>query len=337
MNQRTKIDDVARMAGVSPRTVSRVINGLPNVSRKAREAIEAAIADLDYRPDFAARALASSRSFFIGVIGPPISSDYFSGLHAALIAACRERGLHAVIEQVSRDGDPVAEQIGRIVRQIHFAGIVMMSLDDHVQPAVAIAKSAGVPMVAISSNPVIGQEKAIRAGEQQGEILLADHFWELGHRRFAVGRIAAAHFDRGKTFRRRLLELGADPAEIVDFPIDWHLPGLEAGRRLGAQILATSKRPTALFALNDEVAAGATGHFLSAGLSVPVDISVAGFDDSPIAQAIWPALTTIRQPVEAMAREAVSWLLEGSEAQPGVRTLPVDLVVRGSTADAPTG
>jgi LacI family transcriptional regulator len=336
MNGRSKIEDVARHAGVSPRTVSRVVNDLPNVSRKAREAVELAISELDFRPHFAARALASSRSFFIGIISPNIDSDYFRGLYSMLITECREKGYYPIIEQVSGSDEAIIEQITRSARDVQFAGLVLLSYSPQIEALDAFSRAANIPMVAITSNTPHTGGFTIQADEAQGEVLLADYFWSGGHRTFGVGCIGVAQFTRGTAFRNRLIALGADPSNIIEYPVDWHYTGLEAGRRLGTDVMRGQLRPTAVFALNDEVAAGAIGHFHSIGMDVPADISVAGFDDSSVAQATWPTLTTVRQPIKAMAQAAIEWLIDDQrQSVPALQTLPVELVVRGSTGPYP--
>lgn len=337
MNNRVTIDDVARLANVSPRTVSRVINDLPNVSRKARAAIERAISELEYHPNFAARALASSRSFFIGVFCPDVSSSYFLEMNAALVAACRKRGYHPVIEQLSTDNGDIAAQVARSMREVQFAGVVVLSIPPDQFGISALASAADIPLISISHFVSPMSEASITADDAHGETMLADHLWDLGHRRFGMPFIEASiNFRRGGGFADRLAALGCDPDDIIRYPINWRAPALDIGGSLAAEMLEQGNLPTALFALSDDVAASAISHFLTAGLTVPGDISVAGFDDTQLARAIWPQLTTICQPVEAMAHAAVDWLLDKNRpVGGGQKKMPVNLLIRASTGPAP--
>ncbi len=333
MNERARLDDVARLAGVSPRTVSRVVNRLPNVSRKARASVEQAISALDYRPNFAARALASSRSCFVGIVIPTSSSGYFLSFQAAIMAACRDRGLHPIFEQVPPDGADLVDQLTQTLREINLAGLILLPEALRVPGLREFVHRTSLPCVAISPYASEPDMAVIGADAHHGEVALADLFWQQGHRRFAVGRVdLEVPFVRGAAFKARLQELGATPDDVLEFSLGTDLPPLEVGRRLGEDIVGTINRPTAVFALNDEVAAGAMGYFLTVGLDIPRDIAVAGFDDSPIAQATWPPLTTVRQPIEAMARTAVKWIATpAQDGEPRARMLPVELIVRGST------
>lgn len=336
MTNRVTIDDVATRANVSPRTVSRVINNLPNVSQKSRIAIENAIAELNFHPNFAARALASSRSFFIGIFSPAVSSSYFLEMTATLVAACRKRGYHPVIEQLSTENGDIAEQVGRAMREVRFAGIIVLSIPPDQFGISEKASAAEIPLISISHFVSALGEASISVDVVEAETLLADHLWALGHRRFGVPIMEQmSNFNRGEHFIDRLLALGCTIADIVRYPINWRVPALDVGANLAAAVVAQGDMPTALFALSDDVAASAISHFLTAGIQVPGDISVAGFDDTQLARSIWPQLTTINQPVEAMADAAVDWLLdENRHMGGGPQTMPVKLVVRASTGPA---
>lgn len=334
MSQPVTIDDVARRAGVSPRTVSRVLNNLPNVSRKARSAIDAAIAELDYHPNLAARALASARSFFIGVMCPAVSGSYFFEINAALVAACRLRGYHPVIEQLSTKNGDVGDQVARSMREVRFAGLIVLSIPSDEFGIRDLAEAAGIPLINITHFVSTKDGASISANDAEGEAMLADHLWGLGHRRFGVPFMEGLpNFRRGAAFVERLSVLGCNSLDIMRYPINWRAPALEIGRTLATDMMQQGNMPTALFALSDDVAASAMGTFHEAGVKIPEDISIAGFDDMQLARAVWPQLTTVRQPLDAIAQAAVDWVLDANRPDAGAHyELPVELVIRGSTA-----
>lgn len=332
MNRRVTLDHVARRCGVSGKTVSRVINGEPYVSEKVRASVELAIAELDYRPNVAARSLASAKSFVIGVLSPRLESAYYRRLHAQILNACRERGYHMLIEQLELD-HTYMDQVRRFVSEMRFDGLLLAPGVADSDEVMGFLKEGSVRGVAISPRSGSVAELIVCADEEQGEEDLADELWSLGHRRFAIATPPAHwRFCRGEAFVRRLLALGAEPRAMVSYPFDSTVPGLEGGRRMASDILGQQDRPTALFAASDELAAGAVGHFLTQGLTIPGDISVVGFDDDEIAHAVWPALTTVRMPLEAMIENAMT-LLVGSERNATTARLvsPISLIVRGSS------
>jgi LacI family transcriptional regulator len=337
MAGKSTLEDVARQAGVSIKTVSRVVNGEPHVSQRVRETVEHAIAELNYRPNAAARALASGRSLIIGMLSPALGGTYYRRLNSEVLGACRERGYHLLIEQLNLDARASITQVNRFTSGMHLDGVLLAPGVSDSTEILDVIRSANIRAVAISPRATTA-DLIVTADEAQGERELADAFWALGHRRFAIAQPPAFwRLTRGEAFARRLMELGAGKHGITYFPFDWRIPALEGGRRMAIDILASNPRPTAVFAASDELAAGAIGLCLTHGVNVPAEISIAGFDDDEIAQATWPALTTIRQPLGEMIGRAMD-LLVGNERAIGKLTIncPVQLVMRGSVAANPS-
>lgn len=336
--KKVTLDDVARQCGVTAKTVSRVVNGEPHVSARVREAVEQAIAELGYRPNAAARSLASTKSYLIGMLSPRMKSAYLNRLHGEVLSASGQRGYHLIVEQLDLAAELYIPQLRTFLSQMSLDGLVLAPGLGDVPELNTLIAEAGVRSVAISprttTHPLI-----VNADEEQGERDLADHLWSLGHRFFAIAQPPAFwRFTRGEAFARRLRELSVEPGQIMLFPIDWTVPGLEGGRRMAIDILAARQRPTAMFAASDEIAAGAIGLFLTRGVDVPGKISVAGFDDDDIAQACWPALTTIRQPLDAMVENAMTLLIgdRKGNVEANIRC-SVEIVSRASTGPAPLG
>ena len=329
--------DVARRAGVSIKSVSRVINKEPHVSPKLREKVEAAIATLDYVPDTAARSLAGSRSFTIGVLFDNPSPNYTMKMLMGAYAACIDNSYHLRIDSLdsSRDQATVLAQLDAILRHSRSDGFVLtppltdnaLVLDFLEQRGVAYARIA----------PVLdpGRSPSVQIDDAGASADVAQMLWDRGHRRFGLINGRGDHGAAGTRragFLGRLREL--NPDVIVSeatggFSFDG---GIAAGREL----LSARKHPTAFFAANDDMAAGLMVACAEMGLVVPRDVSVVGFDDSWVAMSVWPYLTTVYQPIEEMAREAATMLIarHRSENLNVQAWLPYRIVERASVGPA---
>jgi LacI family transcriptional regulator len=329
------LEDVARKVGVSGKTVSRVVRGEANVSLNLRAAVESAIAELGYRPNLAARSLASARSNLIGALSPKVESGYFHLVHAHLGRACSKSGHHLIVEQVDIDSPGVQAQVEKLLAEVRFAGVVLL-------PGVAqsamindLLDKADIPCLAFGTTQLARPRLTVVMDEAAGERALADHLWQQGHRRYGIAMAPEnEQYPRGKFFHERLLQLGADLADITRIDIDIWQPAMETGRQFALAIIASKAEPTALFAFNDDVAAGAINVLLTMGINVPADISVVGFDDSDTAKAIWPPLTTIRQPIAMMAQEAITMIARNAAAEPREIICTTEIIIRQSTAPA---
>lgn len=323
------IDDVARLAGVSPKTVSRVVNAEDHVSETTMLAVQKAIAALDYRPNQAARSLAASRSFLIGLIGMRLDAYIFYSMHSSGIRACRERGLHLIVEELETIDSKSLQRLESSLRQMRFEGVIVSQISD--QPEILeLLERLNIPYVRIAPTTDHERSDSVTSDVEQGLKLLAEHIWNLGHRRIAV---ASPGRRWGNIMQDELIALGCAPANIQTMPVSWQKPPLEAGHELAAALLSQTERPTAIYAFNDEIAAGVISYALAHGISVPRDLSVAGFDNADMAQAIYPTLTTVHQPFDEMVRAAVKLLTEPAEdGKPRQIVCPVQLVIRDSTA-----
>ena len=322
----TTITDVAARAGVSMKTVSRVLNNEAHVRPALRERVLAAMQHLDYRPNLAARQLAANRSFLISLLIYGTSSSYASNLIVAAASECRRHGYHLVSETFdeSETGEDV---VRRVTTNLRPDGIILpppLCNDDRILAAI---ERGGTPLVRLAGT-----------GDHYGQLVevhdravshdLVAHLISLGHRRIAFVTPAPGHgaaAERTLGYRDALHDAGLpfDPSIVVDGDFSF-ASGARAFERLAAQ----SDRPTAIFAANDGMALGAMAAAQHHGLRVPDEIAIAGFDDSPGSRMVFPALTTVRQPIAEMARTAVLALIGRNSALPELRH---ELIVRGST------
>lgn len=326
------IIDVAERAGVSWKTVSRVMNGEANVKAETAARVTAAMAALDFHPNNAARALKSTRSYLLGAVSDNLSAHYYTALSRGGARACAAHGYHLALEEIDLADPGLLDEFERRLRRARFDGMFLPPpVGDH-GPLLDLLDARGVPYVRLAPATDVARSDSVFADDASGVAALARHLWDLGHRRFGVVRGPAGHGAsraRLDSFLAEIARLGGDPAAVAlgqgDFSPD-------SGRLAGLELLRRADRPTAVFACNDEMAAGVIAAAGELGLRIPGDVAVAGFDDSTVADLVWPRLTTVRQPIEDLAAIAVEMLIERDAAgRPRRRICPVELVVRAST------
>jgi DNA-binding LacI/PurR family transcriptional regulator len=326
--------DVARLAGVSQKTVSRVLNGERYVSDEARRRVLEAAEELGYRLNNAARALASGRTRSIGVVTLGTALYGPASLLIGIERAARDAG-YALRVVNTLEGDPggVVGAVESLLEQGVDGIVVSEPIDEG-----AVPLSVDVPVLVLGAPAAFGGPRAVATGV--GAELLAraatEHLLALGH--MTIHHLAGpqrwfAARDRLAGWRSALTAYGREqPAVLVG---DWSAAsGYAAGREL-----ACDSDVTAVFAANDDMAIGLIRALVEAGLRVPDDVSVVGFDDIPVAAYVTPPLTTVRQPFDAVAHEGLRLLVQAIEKPdvelPPANDPPVDLVLRASTAPPP--
>ncbi|PXA85937.1 alanine racemase [Nostoc sp. 3335mG] len=329
------ITDVADAAGVSIKTVSRVFNDEPNVRPLTRERVLKAAADLDYHPNVAARSLAGRRSFLIGLAYENPSPNYVVDLQSGALERLHGERYRLLVLPFD-DAAAASGKMQAIARASGLDGMVLAPplCDD---PAtVAELEACGLPYSRIAPSSGGSQAPDVAMDDRAATRALIDHLVELGHKRIAIVRGDPTHASAAARYEGYCAGLEAHGLSIVP---EFEVPGaytFASGYEAGKALLALAERPTAIFASNDDMAAGVMNAAQEAGLTIPGDLSVAGFDDSNIASVVWPRLTTIHQPIRDMAREATGALLALIEHEETVphQMLPFQLVVRGSTGPA---
>lgn len=323
------IIDVAREAGVSFKTVSRVLNGEPNVRLPTRERVLAAAERLGYRANQHARSLRAGQSRLIGVFFGQLSRNYLSELQIGALERANEEGFSIVFESLKHGEDGAL----RLRGQAELAGAVLvppLTEDDALMQQLS---EAGTPYVRLSHTDAAGETGRVSMDDTAAAAAMTEHLIGLGHRRigFIAGPPSHPQAQLRETgYRQGLAAHGIDAEEtlIVEGRFDFE-SGLAAARAL----LSLAEPPTAIFASNDDMAAAVLGYAYRAGIRVPDQLSVAGFDDTPLATTVSPALTTIYQPGREMASLAVSMLLDRhSDGRDPHKVMPFRLVVRESTA-----
>jgi LacI family transcriptional regulator len=324
------IKDVAREARVSVASVSRALNGGRGVTAETSERIREAAARLRYMPHAAARMLITRRSHTIGALLPDLYGEFFSELIRGIDLAARARGLHLLVSS-SHDG---AEDAAAALRSMQgrVDGLLIMSA--HLDTAFLHANlPASVPAVLLNSAVKSKTYSVLNIDNFGGARAMVQHLLDAGHTRVAHIAGPASNFDaqqREQGYRAAMAAgASAEPLNIIagDFTE-------EAGYLAGQQLLAQKKRPVAVFAANDMMAVGCMYAFRNAGLDVPRDIALAGFDDIPIARYVTPTLSTVRVRIADLGRSALEHLAELLESPgqtpPFVHTLGCEIVIRES-------
>lgn len=331
--KRPTLDDVARLVGVSGKTVARVINGEPGVGEAMRARVMAVVEQIGYQANVSARALASSRTFRIGILSSAITRFFMTQIYRGVSDVCLARGYQMVLRELEGNTPEELVDLERQLRANPLDGLfVAAPLSDN-HALLDMLDRLKIRYVRHSPIDDVDRSDAVFADDVAGASALARHLWDLGHRRFGILRGPHFHLAgrlRHDAFRDQLLALGADPAEIN--AVMWERPQDQdtAGFAETARLLAHPSRPTAISAFNDELAAGALAQGHQMGLSLPRDLAVVGYGNAEFARLTWPPLTTVRQPNREMAICAVEWLTSAPVTAVRQQAFPIELVYRAS-------
>lgn len=334
--KRANISDVARVAGTSRKTVSRVINNEPNVHASTRKQVLNAIAALKYRPLTSARSLATNRSFMVGLLYDNRSPSYIMEVQAGVLEACEAQHYSMTVQPLVSASPDFVERVDDILTRHRPDGLILTPpITDHAALLKSLRKS-GTPFASISP---LHPEKQVGVilREREAAAAMVAHLVSLGHTRIAhiVGDLEHG----AGVWRLAGYRDGMKRAGLKENPL-YKVQGrfsFESGVAAARKLLALRKRPTAIFAGDDDMAVGTIWAASEAGLSVPGDISICGFDDTNIATQVWPPLTTVHQPVQEMARRATEELLRLvlGKGEASMVELDYEMRIRASTGPKP--
>jgi len=307
--KRPTINDVARVAAVSKKTVSRVINQSPFVREETRTRVNAVIADLGFTPDLQARGLAFRRSFLVGMIYDNPSPNYVVNMQQGVLDALRGSGLELVVHPCQRTAPTVVSDIRTFVERQKLFGVILPPSMSEYERVIEVLRMLDCPYVRIASVSLDTPGSMLVTNDHLGAAEAGRYLADLGHRR--IGFISGpalfrSSAERGGGFRRALAERGLtlDDRYVAEGAYTFE-SGVEAAQRL----LAIDPPPTAIFAGNDEMALGVFKVARDLGMEIPRDLSVVGYDDLPMASRVWPNLTSVRLPIRDMGRMAAERLL----------------------------
>ncbi|KQN01478.1 LacI family transcriptional regulator [Sphingobium sp. Leaf26] len=334
------INDIARMAGVSKKTVSRVINRSPLLNQDTRDKVEAIIRDTGYVPNPQARALALGRNFLIGLVYDNPNAQMILSMQKGILEALHGTEFELVIRPVDRGSNLVMDDIKSFVTRQRLFGVVILPPMSENDALARMLDEEGCRYVRMGSAVLDDAEHMVASNDREAVADAVRHLIAQGHRR--IGLIAGPHGFRSAQERREGFELALREAGI-SLPRSLIADGqytFESGLSASESLLDLSPRPTAIFASNDEMAAGVLYAARLRDIAVPEQLSIIGFDDTPVTTRVWPPLTTVRWPIVAMGRAAALKLIgtaigEGSEVnEPSM--FSSTLIRRGSVAPPAT-
>jgi len=327
-----RLRDIAEQIGVSVNTVSRALTGKPDVNPETRARIAALAAQLGYTPNFLARSLLRGRSHTIGLVVTDCTDPFYATLIRAAEHALSQGGFGLLLA-TSNESSGKEKQALDMLRERRVDGLLFTPVDvgaPHVREALA----SDLPIVLLSRRPAGHPGPFIGIDNQAGAVLLIRHLLDLGHRRIAhVTRSdrASSAGERLAGYRAALEAAGIAPSDALVHQAE---PNVAGGRGAAEWLMALDPRPTAVFTYNDAQAVGLILAAQAAGLRVPQDLSVAGFDDIELSSLIQPRLTTVAQPIEEIGSRGARMVIGMIQGKPSTRPVvltPV-LVARESTA-----
>lgn len=336
--RRATIVDVAKLAGVSIKTVSRVTNSEPNVRPEVRQRVAVAISRLGYRPMQSARGLAARRSGLLAMAYGNATPGYLIRVQHAARQCCEEAGYRLLLHPCDHRDPRLPGELVQLAGKLRLEGLLLVPPVSHDEAVIAALQSAGVPFSLLAPQRAPEGACAVLLDDERGGTALASYLIDLGHRRIgfvrghpdhAASRARLAGFQRAM----RKASLPVDAALVVEGDFTF-----ESGRTAGAELLDRRTRPSAIIACNDDMAAGVIAAAHDRGLDIPASLAVCGFDDTPLASMLWPPLTTMHQPIGELSTAATRLLIEhihSGRVPAGAVTLRHELVVRASTAGMP--
>jgi LacI family transcriptional regulator len=336
IDMNVRIEDVARVAGVSMKTVSRVLNNEPNVKEHTRQRVQAAVAKLNYKPHPSARSLAGQKSYMIALLYDNPSANYLMEIMSGVLEACEASHYNMMLQPLLYRSSNFLQSVKAWISHSRFDGLVLTPPITDDPALIKWLNESQIPYSSVS--PKVKKDCiGVTLDERRAAREIVEHLVSLGHRRIAHIK---GHPDHGASgwrlagYREGLAKAGIplDPKLVVDGEFSF-----DSGVTSARQILNLKRPPTAVFAANDDMAAGVISVAYERGLSIPRDISICGFDDTPMSRQISPSLTTIRQPSQDMGRVATFELLKAiRDPQAGEMVrMPFALKLRSSTGAAP--
>ncbi|MCF2949592.1 LacI family DNA-binding transcriptional regulator [Paraglaciecola aquimarina] len=333
---KSTINDVAREAGVSKRTVSRVINGSPSVGQATRERIDAVIKELNFQPDKQARGLASKKSYLLGLIYDNPDALYIDQVQRGCLTVCTNLGYELVVHPCHWQEDDFVEDCLNFISRSNVDGVLILPPVSESKKLASALRANNHPYVRIASADLDDHANIVISNEREAMQDIAEHLVSLGHKDIAMisgPSPFCSSRERLEGFTDSLKKLN------IDLPAHRVIEGqnsYESGLEIAKNIFSGTDLPTAIFANNDEMAAGVIRVASDLGIKIPEQVSLAGFDDNIFASRIIPSLTTLRRPVQEISVVATKKLIQAinpqNKAVEQTTVIKPYLITRESTA-----
>ena len=326
------INDVARLSGVSKKTVSRVINRSPLLNQATREKVEAVIAELGYVPNPQARALALRRNFLLGLIHDNPNAQMVLNFQEGVLDAIKDTEFALVVRPVDRKSPRLLDDVRAFIEVQRPYGVLILPPVSENDAIADLCRELGCNYVRMGSARLDDGAHLVESNDRQAVGHAIDYLADMGHCR--IGFVAGPEGfrsarEREAGFDEAVTRLGLDSTATLKSAGNYTF---ESGHAAGVRLLGNAPRPTAIFASNDEMAAGVLHAARERGITVPDELSIVGFDDTSIAAHIWPPLSTVRWPIASMARSAALKLVDPAAADEQPSLFLSDLIPRASAA-----
>ncbi|MBT8106750.1 MAG: LacI family transcriptional regulator [Gammaproteobacteria bacterium] len=334
------INDVAAQAGVSKRTVSRVINNSDKVNEQTRLKVQAVIDELNYSPSSQARGLAAKRSFLLGLIYD-VPTLFINDVQKGILSVCHDEGYDIVVHPCEFGSDKLLNDVRRFVNRSKVDGVIMLPPVSEIHELGKLLDDIGVPYVRFSSEQSKQPWRLVVTNYVPAVTEMTNHLVQLGHR--SIGFISGPK-DNISSQKRQESFVNALATHGLELNDEFIVEGAftyESGTGAAEELLSKKDRPTAIFAANDEMAFAVMNVANAMGITVPDDLSVVGFDGTAFATFVIPSLSTIRRPSREMAglaaRKLLALINEGEDAARAFESMvSPQFVPRESTGPAPT-
>lgn len=338
---RATLDDVAELAGVSIKTVSRVVNKEPNVRVATQEKVNQAITELNYRPNPSARNLASQRSHLIGLVYDDPSAyelpsgGYIIKMQEGALRACKQANYDLLIHPCNYRDKDIGKELQALIEHARLDGIILAAPLSNMPKVVKAIEQTGTNLVRLSPGTSNGNHSTISTNDEDISAEMTRYLHSLGHREIAFITGHPSHKAVAKRllgYKQGLKKCGLKFSESMVLEGD---NSIGSGEACGEKLLSRKHPPTAIFAANDDMAVGVMRSAERLGFKIPAEISIAGFDDIALARQVYPALTTISQPLASMTAEATQLLIDAARAanaEINRQIIPAKLEIRDSTA-----
>ena len=329
------IFDVAKQAGVSIKTVSRVVNNEPNVRQQTKQKVLDAVGRLRYRPNTAARALSGRKSWVLGLVYEnPHEFSYMKDVLNGALSACEAGEYSLLLRPLTLPSPDVAERIERFIIQARVEGIILPPPLGDFPDLLRLLHRMEVPFATITPKTPTPGQVSILCEDHKASRSLTEFLIDRGHRAIGFIKGDPEHGASGRRFAGYCQALSRRGIRYAYQLVRQGYFDFDSGKAAAAELLDLPQAPTAIIASNDDMAAGVLLEARQRGLSIPDDLSVVGFDDTPLATRLWPPLTTVRQPIKEVAETAARLLMDrlnGKATQPPQAPFPCEIVVREST------
>jgi LacI family transcriptional regulator len=328
------MQDVAKEARVSLKTVSRVINKEPNVSIKTIEKVQNVIDAIDYQPNSFAQTLARGKTKIIGLLYDTPSPNYISHVMEGVLTQCYKSDYEVIIHPCRFNETALLGNVELLIKRTRLSGLITTPPLSDKEDLIDLLRELDIPRVLISPGTKEINEPSVKTNDREAAAQMTNYLISKGHTRIAFIKGHPSHLsvnDRAKGFYDSLSLANICPNELIESGLNSYESGMDCAKRL----LSLKERPTAIFAANDEMAAGVIKIAHQKNLNVPKDLSVVGFDDTPMTQMISPPLSTIKQPMGLMGEEAAKNLINQLEKGDEEKYIVMNstLVIRDSVSE----